>query len=275
MPLQTTPARSPLRITLESLGIPPITRICRRGATLYSQADICDSVLYVESGRVRLSVMESGGREAIVGLCGKGAFLGEEALAGFANRRATAIAITRTTALVIPKAVMLRLIRTVPVVRDQFVAHLLARHKALETNLSDQLLHTCEQRLARTLLELAGCTDECGASCALPDVSQTVIAEMVGTTRSHVNMFMQKFRSLGLITDRDGIVYVMPSLVAFAHRAESVAVRHRERQHEQPRRSDAVANSPSAKPPDQSEDPLDPVTSSDDCLQSDSHFRAA
>ena len=220
-------APSPLRASLESMGIPVHAAIYRRGANLYSQADTCDSVLYIESGRVRLSVLDPGGKEAVIGLCGPGAFIGEEALAGVATRRVTATAMTRVDVLVVPKALMLRLIRTDVVVKDQFVAHLVARHRALETNLSDQLLHTCEQRLARTLLKLAGYSDQRLGNCPLPEVSQTMIAAMVGTTRSHVNMLMQKFKSLGLITHEDGAVCVTPSLLAFASRPQADTVRQR------------------------------------------------
>jgi len=180
---------------------------------LYAQADTCDSVWYVESGRVRLSVIEPGGREAIVGLLGNGAFLGEEAVRGLPGRQETATALTSVQVAVVAKTPMVHLIHSDETVRDLFVAHLLARHLALETNLSDQLLHCGEQRVARALLMLAGCSQPSGCACVLPDVSQAIVAEMVGTTRSHVNMFMRKFRTLGLIERRGRALLVTPSLL--------------------------------------------------------------
>jgi CRP-like cAMP-binding protein len=169
--------------------------------------------MHVESGRVRLSVREHGGKEGIVGLVGPGGYLGEEALAGLPERRETATAITAVTVLVVAKARMLRLVHTDSVVSDLLVAHLLARGASLEHSLSDQLLLSSEQRVARCLLELAECRCHLGRTCVLPPVSQSVIAEMAGTTRSHVNMFMARFRKLGLLQQRARELVVMPSLL--------------------------------------------------------------
>ena len=213
LPAPAAPS-SAFRIHLDSLRIPCAVVDYRAGAVLYRQADVCDSVMHVESGRVRLSVRERGGREGLIGLIGPGGFLGEEALAGLPERRETATAITAVTVLVVAKARMLRLVHTDSVVSDLLVAHLLARGTSLEHGLSDQLLLSSEQRVARCLLDLAECRCQLGRTCVLPPVSQSVIAEMAGTTRSHVNMFMAKFRKLGLIQQRAGALLVTPALLA-------------------------------------------------------------
>jgi CRP-like cAMP-binding protein len=173
-------------------------------------------VLYIEDGRVRLSVVDRSGKEAVVGLLGAGAFLGEEALGGLAARRETAIALTPVRVLVVEKGQMLRLLRTEHRVTDRFVAHVLARHAAIEANLIDQLLGSSEQRVARCLLGLAGCDDRGRCASALPNVSQSIIAEMVGTTRSRVNRFIARFRKLGLVERRGGTLVVTPALLDVA-----------------------------------------------------------
>jgi CRP-like cAMP-binding protein len=116
-------------------------------------------------------------------------------------RRQTAIAMTETEVLAVAKAEMIRLLRTQRVIADRFLAHVLERNIRLETDLSDQLLYSSEQRLAHTLLVLAGCDERRPCRCVLPDVSQEIIAEMVGTTRSRVNRFMGKFKKLGFIDE--------------------------------------------------------------------------
>jgi len=205
---------SAFRCQLDSLRILYGVAAYRAGSVIYCQADACDSVLQVQTGRVRLSVRERGGKEGMVGLIGPDGFLGEEALGGFPERRETATAITAVNVRVLPKAQMLRLLHTDGVSSDQFLAHLLIRRVSLESGLADQLLLSSEQRVARCLLDLAECRCRLGRTCVLPPVSQSVIAEMAGTTRSHVNMFMAKFRKLGLIQQRAGELLVTPSLLA-------------------------------------------------------------
>jgi CRP/FNR family transcriptional regulator, cyclic AMP receptor protein len=187
-----------VRGLLESVGATLAFADYGPRSVIFLQGDPCDSVMHIEKGCVRLAVTAPSGKEAICGLLGAGAFLGEEALIGQALRRRTAIATTAVEVLVVAKAQMLGLLRTEPAIADRFIAHIISRNATLEANLTDQLLHSSEQRLARTLLVLAGC-DERRRRGILPDVSQEIIAEMVGTTRSHVNALMGKFSKLGFI----------------------------------------------------------------------------
>ena len=177
-------------------------------ATIFLQGDPCDSVMHIEDGRVRLVVTAPSGKEGIVGVLGPGAFLGEEVVGGHAFRRQTAITMTATEVIVVAKTQMLRLLRTQPAFADEFIARMLERHTRLEADLTCQLLNSCEQRLARTLLVLGGCDEQRPCRCVLPHVSQEIIAEMVGTTRSRVNAFMGKFKRLGLIEEDGGVLEV-------------------------------------------------------------------
>ena len=217
--MQPQKDRRPLnvRALLESTGTPFAVAGYEQRAVIFSQGDPCDSVMHIEKGRVRLAVTAPSGKEAICGLLGTGAFLGEEALGGHAVRRQTATAMTATEVLVVAKAQMIRLLRTQPAIADRFIAHILARNTRLEADLTDQLLNSSEQRLARTLLVLADCGERRPCRCVLPDVSQEIIAEMVGTTRSRVNVFMGKFKKLGFIEEHDGVLQVKPSLLHVVH----------------------------------------------------------
>jgi CRP-like cAMP-binding protein len=206
-----------VRALLESTGTPFAVASHRQRAVIFFQGDACDSVMRIEKGRVRLAVTAPSGKEAIIGLLGTGAFLGEEALGGHAVRRQTATAMTATEVLVVAKAQMIRLLRTQPAIADRFIAHILARHTRLEADLADQLLNSSEQRLAGTLLVLADCGERRSCRCVLPDVSQEIIAEMVGTTRSRVNFFMGKFKKLGFIEENGGVLQVTPSLLHVVH----------------------------------------------------------
>lgn len=166
---------------------------------------------------VGLAVTTPSGRQAICGLMGTGAFMGEEALAGQAVRRQTATAITATRVRVIAKAQMIRLLHTQHAISDRFIAHVLARNVRLEDDLTDQLLSSSKQRLARILLVLAARDEQRPSRWVLPNVSQEVIAEMVGTTRPHVNGFMSKFKKLGAIARDGGVLLVNPGLLHMVH----------------------------------------------------------
>lgn len=211
--------RRPLnvRALLESTGAPFAVAGYGPRAAVFFQGDACDSVMHIEKGCVRLAVTAPSGKEAIVGLLRTGAFLGEEALGGHAVRRQTATAMTATEVLVVAKAQMIRLLHTQHAISDRFIAHILTRNTRLEADLTDQLLNSSEQRLARTLLVLAGCSERRPCRCVLPDVSQEIIAEMVGTTRSRVNVFMGKFKKLGFIEEDGGVLQVKPSLLHVVH----------------------------------------------------------
>ena len=171
---------------------------------IFSQGDASDSVLYVQKGTVKLSVLSRGGKEAIVAMLEPGAFFGESALVG-PLRRDMATAVTAATVLIIPKQQMIRLLHEQPTFADRFIAHTLARNLRIEQDVVDQLFNSSEKRLARALLLLAhhgrpGTTDR-----LLPRISQQTIAEMVGTTRSRVNSFMNKFKKLGYIKYNGGL----------------------------------------------------------------------
>lgn len=211
--------RSPgnVRALLESTATPYTIAHYAPRAAIYRQGDPCDRVMYIESGRAWLAVTARSGKEAISGLVDAGAFLGEEALTGCAERRQSATAMTDTQVLVVSTARLLRLLRTEPGLVDRFVAHLLARHSRLEDTLTEQLLYSSEQRLAHLLLVLANCDERRPRRCGLPDLPQEIIAEMVGTTRSRVNAFMIRFKTLGFIETHRGALYVNPARLRAVH----------------------------------------------------------
>ena len=190
------------------LSVPGLARRIaeyRTGEKIFAQGDAADSVLYVQKGRVKLSVVSQTGKEAVVGVLGPGDFFGEGALVGQPVRLATATAMTGSRVLVIPKRQMIRLLHQQHALSDRFIAHMLARNLRLEEDLVDQLFNASEKRLARTLLLLARYGKPDGPRNVLPRMSQEVLAEMVGTTRSRVNFFMNKFRKLGFIEYNGGI----------------------------------------------------------------------
>jgi len=166
---------------------------------VYAQGDPSNAVLYIQQGRVKLSVLSKAGKEAVVGVLGTGEFFGEGALAGQPVRLATATAMTESRIRTVPKRQMIRLLHQQHALSDRFITHMLARNNRLEEDLVDHLFNASEKRLARTLLLLARFGRPTGPRRVLPAISQEVLAEMVGTTRSRVNFFMNKFRKLGFI----------------------------------------------------------------------------
>lgn len=203
--------RGSLRTILESSGVPFQSAEHRPRHVLFRQGDVSDQVLHIESGKVVLAVSTRSGREAICGVLGSGAFLGEETLIGQPVRRHSAVALAATVVLVIAKAHLLELLHTQPAVADRFIEQLVLHRTRLEYALADQLLYPAEQRLAHTLLALAGCDVWTPCRCVLPDVSQELIAEMVGTTRSRVNVFMGRFRRAGFVEKDGRTLYVRSS----------------------------------------------------------------
>lgn len=173
---------------------------------VYRQGSPADAVLYVQHGDIRLAVLSGSGKEAVIGVLGPGDFFGEGALAGQPVRLATASAMTASGVLLVPLPQMRRLLHEQHAFADRFLAHMLARNCRLEADLVDQLFNASEKRLARTLLLLAHYGKADGPRRVLPKVSQEVLAEMVGTTRSRVNTFMNKFRKLGFIEYNGEIV---------------------------------------------------------------------
>jgi len=172
---------------------------------IFTQGDPATSVMYVEKGAVRLSVLSHAGKEAVVAVLDVGHFFGEGCLAGQSQRMATATAMVPCTILAVEKQEMVRQIHAQPAFADHFLTHMLTRNIRIEEDLIDQLFNSSEKRLARTLLLLARYGETEATHRALPRVSQEVLAEMVGTTRSRVNFFMNKFRKLGFIDYNGGL----------------------------------------------------------------------
>jgi len=170
-----------------------------KNGVLYAQGDPADSVFYIRHGRVQLAVVSRAGREAIVATLGPGDFVGEGALADQPVRMGTATAVVPTTALVIGRAEMKRVLHEQQALSDRFIAYMLARNLRIEADLVDQLFNHSEKRLARALLLLARYGSQDGPHRIVAKVPQDVLAGMVGTTRSRVNVFMNKFRKLGFI----------------------------------------------------------------------------
>lgn len=206
-----------VRALLESTSLPFTIADYRPRAAIFRQGDACDSVMHIERGRVWLAVTARSGKEAICDVLDSGAFLGEDALTGCGERRLSATAMITTQVLVVAKAHMIRLLHMQPGLLDRFIAHLLARHIRLEENLTEQLLYSSEQRLAHLLPVLAHCDERCPRRCALPDLPQEIIAEMVGTTRSRVNDFMGRFKKLGLIEEHSGRLHLNPDRLRNVH----------------------------------------------------------
>ena len=201
------------QVFLESAGLGKRIVTYARTNVIFSQGDPCDSVLYLRSGGIQLSVLSHAGKEAIVATLGPGDFLGEGALAGHPVRLETARATTASAVFVIPKRQMIRLLHSQHGFSDRFIAHMLVRNARLEADLVDQLFNPSEKRLARTLLLLARYGKGAKPQRVLPAVSQETLAEMVGTTRSRVNFFLNKFRKLGFIGyDASGLT-INPSLL--------------------------------------------------------------
>ena len=185
-------------VARRSCGVSKIQKI-------YSQGESANNVLYIQKGGIKLSVVNEVGKEAVVAMLGPGDFFGEGGLAGQLVRMGTATAITPTTLLVIEKQEMIRVLHAEHAFSDRFVAYMLARNIRIEQDLIDQLFNSSEKRLARTLLLLARYGQQDQPQKMVPKISQETLAEMIGTTRSRVNFFMNKFRKLGFIKYNGGL----------------------------------------------------------------------
>ena len=182
----------------------------------FVQGDAATSVFYIQSGRIKLSVVAKTGKEATVALLGVGDFCGEECVAlAQPVRVASARAITPCTLLKIERKEMIRVLHEEHALSDLFVAHLLARNARVQEDLVDQLFNSSEKRLARVLLLLAQFGKDGAPEKVLPKISQEVLAEMVGTTRARVNFFMNRFKRLGFV-DYNGVLKIRHSLALFA-----------------------------------------------------------
>jgi CRP-like cAMP-binding protein len=175
------------------------------GTKIFAQGDAATSVMYLEDGTVRLSVLSHAGKEAVVAILARWHFFGEGCLAGQPYRMATATAMSPCAIIIVEKQDMVRRLQRQPAFAEQFLTHMLTRNIRIEEDLIDQLFNSSEKRLARTLLLLARYGEPEATHRALPKVSQETLAEMVGTTRSRVNFFMNKFRKLGFIEYNGGL----------------------------------------------------------------------
>jgi CRP/FNR family transcriptional regulator, cyclic AMP receptor protein len=201
-----------LQSFLDSAGAARTIRKYSRAAIIFSQGDPANDVFYVQHGSVKLSVLSRTGKEAVVAILSRGDFFGEGCLAGQPRRIATASAMSASTILIIEKARMLDVLHTQTTFAERFLAHMLARNIRVEEDLVDLLFNSSEKRLARGLLLLAryGKQDQ---PLLIPAMSQETLAEMIGTTRSRVNFFMNKFRDLGFIEYSGGDIKVNSSLL--------------------------------------------------------------
>jgi len=194
------------RAFLNSAGVARRVVKYRESQKIYSQGGPASSVMYIQEGTVKLTVLSSTGKEAVVAILGPGGFLGEGVLAGRSMRMASATAVTPTVVLDIDKNEMIRVLHAEHELSDRFIAYMLVRNLRVEEDLIDQLFNSSEKRLARALLLLVHYGQEARPQKILPKVSQETLAEMIGTTRSRVSFFMNKFRKLGFVHyNNDGL----------------------------------------------------------------------
>jgi CRP/FNR family cyclic AMP-dependent transcriptional regulator len=179
---------------------------------IFSQGEAADSILYVNIGKVKLSLLSKQGREAVIAILGQGDFLGEGCLVGQRQRMVTAVAMTECLITRLDKVAMIRLLHDTPTFSERFMSHLLTRKIRVEADLVDQLFNSTERRLARMLLILANFGKEGKPEPVIARVSQKLLAEMIGTTRPRVSSLMNKFRKLGYI-DYNGHLEVHSSLL--------------------------------------------------------------
>ena len=198
---------------LDSTGIARKVVEYARNEVIFAQGDACENVMYIQKGGVKLSVLSKTGREAVIAMLGPGDFFGEGCLAGQPVRMGSATATTPSTILLVQKTKMVALLHKQHALSDRFIAHMLARNARIEEDLIDQLFNSSEKRLARALLLLARYGKEDKPTRVVPNITQETLAEMVGTTRSRINFFMNKFKKLGFI-EIDGGLKVNDSLLS-------------------------------------------------------------
>jgi CRP/FNR family cyclic AMP-dependent transcriptional regulator len=190
---------------LESAGVAKKVTKFTKNESIFSQGDHAGNVMYIQDGSVKLSVVNKVGKEAVVAILGPGDFFGEGCLTGQPIRIGTATAMKPSTLLVIEKKEMTRVLHAEHELSDRFISFMLARNLRIEEDLIDQLFNSSEKRLARTLLLLSRYGKEDIPQAVLPKVSQEMLADMVGTTRSRVNFFMNKFKKMGFIKYNGGL----------------------------------------------------------------------
>lgn len=218
MPPKSTPLQVPtpscdVRAFLKTAGVSGRVVHVGAGAPVFAQGAQANSVFYVQDGGVKLSVLSSAGKEAVVAMLGPGDFFGEGCLAGQPLRMGTATAVVSSALLRIQKRDMVRMLHDNSEFSDRFISHMLTRNIRIEEDLVDQLFNSSEKRLARLLLLLANFGKDGKHETVIPKMSQETLAEMIGTTRSRVSFFMNRFRKLGFI-DYNGGLDVHSSLLS-------------------------------------------------------------
>ncbi len=196
----------------------------REGEVIFSQGDSADALFYLQNGKVKVTTLSSHGKEAVVAILGAGDFFGEGCLAGQPLRISTVIAMTDCSIARLKKAAVVRVLHEEPAFSELFITYLLARNIRMEADLIDQLFNSSEKRLARLLLLLANFGKDGGPQPVVAKISQETLAEMIGTTRSRVSSFMNKFRKLGFI-DYNGHLEVHSSLLSMVLHDDPRSVR--------------------------------------------------
>jgi len=184
----------------------------RKGQVIFAQSDAADSIFYVQKGKIKLTVVSNSGKEAVIALLGPGDFFGEGCLAGRQVRLSTASAMSDCSVMRLQKATLVAALHEEPAFSELFLKHLLTRNIRIEEDLVDQLFNSSEKRLARVLLLLANFGKDGKPETVIPKISQETLAEIVGTTRSRVSFFMNRFRKLGFIK-YNGVLEVHSSLL--------------------------------------------------------------
>jgi CRP/FNR family cyclic AMP-dependent transcriptional regulator len=208
---EPTPGFEP-QAFLEKAGPGHTIASYRDGDVVFAQGDPADAVYFVQRGKVKITVVSPRGKEAVVGILEAGSFFGEGVLSGQRMRLSTVTALEECSIVRLSQAAIVRVLHDEPIFSGFFIAHLLSRNLRIEEDLVDQLFNSSEKRLARLLLLLANFGKEGKPETVIPDITQETLAEMIGTTRSRVSFFMNKFRKLGFI-EYNGKLHVHSSLL--------------------------------------------------------------
>jgi CRP-like cAMP-binding protein len=212
--MSTPPVSLNVADLLQSAGVAHARVRYKREEAIFTQGDRCDYVRFIEVGAVKLSAMSATGKEGVVAILGAGDFLGEGCLAGHRSYTRSATAIAPSTILAVGKHHMLGLLHQQHAMSDRFIAHMLVRNIRSEADLVDRLFNSSEKRLARTLLLLAGYGSSSAPDHVLLRISQETLAAMVGTTRSRINIFLQRFKKRGFVEyAKPGALTIHPSLL--------------------------------------------------------------
>jgi len=206
------PAFDPLDL-FKRVDTQSATRDYQNRQVIFAQGDKADAMFYIQDGSVKLTVISKDGRKAVIAILGQGDFFGEGCLAGQKVCMGTATATTPTTVLAIERDEMARVLHGEHEFSDRFIKHMLSRNLRVEADLVDQLFNSTEKRLARTLLLLARYGKEGQPQTVVSKISQETLAEMIGTTRSRVNLFMNKFKKLGFVHNEGGQLHIDSSLL--------------------------------------------------------------